>query len=61
MVLLKRDDSMRGQSDDSYEDGGFAAPKTTTVARMATGGGGLETQSAGPYRVSSLGFRDSRE
>ena len=24
------------KSDDSYEDGGFAAPKTTTVTRMAT-------------------------
>ena len=79
------------EGDDSYKDGGFAAPKTTTVTRMATltglipvtvgtfeayhggvgggynsggvdtirgggedhsGGGGLGTQSAGPYMPS---------
>ena len=27
---------MAAKSDDSYEDGGFEAPKTTTVTRMVT-------------------------
>ena len=69
-IFEARREADRAKGDDNYEDGGFEAPTTTTVTRMATRrgpipvtvstfeaylgvvGGGLGTQSAGPYIAS---------
>ena len=49
---------MRGvKTDDSYEDSGFEASKTTTVTRMATPGGSFEARGGGGGEGIPLGGR----